>query len=91
MAEHPSWRGLEGNTSSDFASADYAYAKKNNLLNPDGTPSIKQAAEARAGKFTWHHNEDMNTMQLIPMALHENVPHSGGAALIRKAAYDAAH
>lgn len=33
--------------------------------------------------YTWHHCEDMQTLQLIPTDLHMAVRHTGGASLIR--------
>ena len=39
--------------------------------------------ETPAG-YTWHHNEDMMTLQLIPTDLHMAVRHTGGASLIRE-------
>jgi hypothetical protein len=94
MSEHPSWKGgLQGNSIGDFASADYAFAKQQggDFLNADGSPCIARVAEYRdANDLTWHHHQDMATMQLVPTDLHNNVPHSGGASLIRKEAYDAA-
>jgi hypothetical protein len=30
--------------------------------------------------YTWHHNEDMETMSLVPSDLHDAVEHSGGTA-----------
>lgn len=39
--------------------------------------------ETPAG-YTWHHNEDMQTLQLIPTDLHMAVRHTGGASLIRE-------
>jgi len=34
--------------------------------------------------YTWHHNEDMQTMQLIPTDLHQAIRHSGGVSLIKE-------
>jgi hypothetical protein len=28
--------------------------------------------------YTWHHHEDMKTMELVPKDLHNSTPHSGG-------------
>lgn len=28
--------------------------------------------------YTWHHHEDMTTMQLVPKNIHNTTPHSGG-------------
>ncbi len=30
--------------------------------------------------FTWHHNQDMITMELVPSDLHEVIRHTGGMA-----------
>lgn len=38
----------------------------------------------RENGLTWHHHQDAETMQLVPADLNE-VPHSGGAAVIRSA------
>jgi hypothetical protein len=35
-------------------------------------------------RLTWHHVEDLRTMQLVPTDLNGMVPHSGGAALARQ-------
>ena len=32
---------------------------------------------------TWHHEPDVETMSLVPTALHANVPHEGGASAAR--------
>lgn len=34
--------------------------------------------------LVWHHCEDARTMMLLPMDLHNNVPHSGGACILRR-------
>lgn len=33
--------------------------------------------------YVWHHVEDGRTMQLVPRDIHNRVPHTGGAAVIR--------
>ena len=33
--------------------------------------------------YTWHHHEDMKTMQLIRTDIHNAVPHTGGASGVR--------
>jgi hypothetical protein len=38
---------------------------------------------ALAEQHTWHHEPDLETMSLVPTALHENVPHIGGASPAR--------
>ncbi|EPX65241.1 putative Rhs-family protein [Cystobacter fuscus DSM 2262] len=58
-------------------------------------PAARQAMAERLGVekfneprgYTWHHHPDGVTMELIPSSLHNNVPHSGGAALARDPGY----
>jgi filamentous hemagglutinin len=33
--------------------------------------------------YTWHHNEDGVTMQLVPTDLHDAARHTGGSAVVR--------
>ena len=37
-----------------------------------------------AEQHTWHHEPDVETMSLVPLALHGNVPHEGGASAARR-------
>jgi hypothetical protein len=37
----------------------------------------------RAQGLTWHHNENMVTLQLIPTVIND-IPHMGGASLLRQ-------
>lgn len=39
------------------------------------------------GKWTWHHDKDGTTMELVPTDLHGNIPHSGGVSLARDPTY----
>jgi hypothetical protein len=47
------------------------------------------AANAKAGLketpkgMTWHHHEDLHTMQLVPTSIHTAVGHTGGHAIAR--------
>lgn len=77
------------NRSADFAAADRLFAQQQSRLhtgtpNPwlhNGQPNGAAAARFRdANRLTWHHHQDGRTMQLIPMGLHGNVPHSGGVS-----------
>lgn len=34
--------------------------------------------------FTWHHHQDMMTMQLVPLDLHTEVKHSGGVEMVKR-------
>lgn len=48
-----------------------------------------QAANKAAGlsetppNMTWHHNQDGTTMELVPSKINNNVPHDGGASLVK--------
>lgn len=35
-------------------------------------------------QHTWHHEPDIETMSLVPLRLHENLPHLGGASSARE-------
>ncbi|NJO18451.1 MAG: HNH endonuclease [Thioploca sp.] len=37
--------------------------------------------------WTWHHKEDGVTMELIPSDLNNNIPHTGGASMVRDPGY----
>ena len=72
---------LRGEQDSDVRLADAALATKYN----ETFKSKAQVEKLRDGqKLSWHHNEDRCTMELVPRALHEKVPHEGGASKIRK-------
>ena len=38
--------------------------------------------------YVWHHVEDGKTMQLVPIDIHDDVKHTGGAAVIRNGGFD---
>ncbi len=38
--------------------------------------------------YVWHHVEDGETMQLVPIDIHDEVKHTGGAAIIRNGGFD---
>ena len=70
-------------TIKDFALADRSLAREWNM------PSAAAAARWRRDeRYTWHHHQDAKTLLLVPMELHANVPHAGGASLARKGAAD---
>jgi len=49
--------------------------------NADAAVANKAAKlEETPRGYTWHHNEDMETMSLVPSDLHDAVEHSGGTA-----------
>lgn len=33
--------------------------------------------------MTWHHHEDLHTMQLVPTSIHRSIGHTGGTAITR--------
>ena len=71
--EFPSAEALKANT---CLNANY---------NHDFTMANKAAGlESTPIGYTWHHNEDMQTMQLIPTDLHQAIRHSGGVSLIKE-------
>ncbi|NPC84254.1 HNH endonuclease, partial [Pyxidicoccus fallax] len=37
--------------------------------------------------MTWHHHEDGKTMMLVPQKINNNVPHTGGASVVKDAGY----
>jgi hypothetical protein len=59
---------LSDNRAADETAANLAAGFK------DGTPD----------DFTWHHNEEVGTMQLIETQVHKDFPHSGGFAIWKK-------
>lgn len=65
-----------GNRENDFRAAREAMAEKL------GVPRYKEP-----DGWTWHHKEDGTTMELIPSALHNNVPHSGGVSVAKDPSY----
>lgn len=58
------------------------YAKDAAMANKAaGLPSTPEG-------YVWHHVEDGKTMQLIPQSVHNEVRHTGGAAIIRNGGVD---
>jgi hypothetical protein len=72
--------------SEDYDAADEALAKELNDANADSATEVSAediAAYRRALGLTWHHDLDMQTMDLVPTNLNNGVAHTGGAALFR--------
>lgn len=67
---------MTGENGSDFGAARSAMADKL------GVDKFKEPPG-----YTWHHNQDGVTMELVPSELHNNIPHSGGASLARTPGY----
>ncbi len=68
---------MQGNTTSDMKNARDAMRRE---LKDPNWPGVK-GRNAPEG-WTWHHNEDGITMELIPSDLNNNIPHSGGESLV---------
>ena len=74
---------LRGEQDADVCLADEALAQKfKEHFKAKAQVEILRKTKGHA--LTWHHNEDRCTMELVPSALHINVPHEGGASKIRK-------
>jgi A nuclease of the HNH/ENDO VII superfamily with conserved WHH len=68
----------------DFALADRELARRYGQLKADGTPNQRWAEDYRdMTAQTWHHHQDGIRMQLVPVELHQRIPHTGGASLVR--------
>ena len=67
---------MTGNREKDFALARDEMRRKTGDSNWPGRPG-----ETTPKGYTWHHNENGTTMELVPTKLHENVTHSGGDSL----------
>ncbi|MBX3668458.1 MAG: HNH endonuclease [Rhodocyclaceae bacterium] len=65
-----------GNRENDFRAAREAMAEK---------LGVEHYEEPKG--WTWHHKEDGTTMELIPSALHNNVPHSGSVSVAKDPSY----
>lgn len=72
------FKDLDG-TAKDFDKVYERVAKQKGLKNKtQGKKYLKDNG------LTPHHHQDGKTIELIPTALHKNVPHSGGASKLRK-------
>jgi hypothetical protein len=65
-------------TNSDFSLVYQAFADENGLASQTAGQNLLRDLE-----LTPHHVEDGQTIQLIPTPLHSNVPHIGGASILR--------
>ena len=75
---------MTGDNGPDFSAADQIFARDKGWLKKDGTPNASESFRYRKkNNLTWHHHEDGTTMQLVPRELHENIPHTGGASLVK--------
>lgn len=66
----------------NFAKADIEMAKKKDCLPQE------VVAWRKENGYTWHECKDMKTMQKVPRSVHNNIPHSGGIAEIKKGNID---
>lgn len=75
---------MSGSNSEDFSEADKLFAQQQGWLKKNGEPNASMSAQHRRNnELTWHHRQD-GFMELVPRALHKNVPHVGGASLSRQ-------
>ena len=75
-----------GDNRVDFDNADDLFAIQKKWFKSDGTPDrlrVKTMRETQ--RLTWHHHEDMTTMQLVPKDINNEVSHTGGASLVKRA------
>src|SRR5207248_520558 len=64
----------------DFGAADRGLMRQ----HPGRWRNQTEVASWRSSEsLTWHHEPDLETMTLVPTALHANVPHIGGASPAR--------
>lgn len=71
------FKNLDG-TSKDFDKVYERVAKQKGLKNK--TEAKKYLKDKG---LTPHHHQDGKTIELIPTELHKNIPHSGGASILR--------
>lgn len=77
---------MVGDYKIDFDNADKLFAKQKKWFKPDGTPDASRVKMLReTDKLTWHHHEDMTTMQLVPKDINNEVAHTGGASFVKRA------
>ena len=62
----------------NFDKADIA------LANQKGRTPEEVAKWRKENGYTWHECKDMKTMQKVPGIVHNNIPHSGGIAEVKK-------
>jgi DNase/tRNase domain of colicin-like bacteriocin len=76
---------MKGNHKSDFSKADELFAQKQGWYKPNGKIDAQRVKTLRdTQKLTWHHHEDMTTMQLVPADLNNNISHTGGASFVKR-------
>jgi len=72
-SHNPQWDGE--------SKSDYVNATKEATL-PYGIDCNDIMRLARSEYWVWHHHEDARTMQLVPVEIHDNVYHRGGASFV---------
>ncbi|MBC3930030.1 HNH endonuclease, partial [Undibacterium sp. CY21W] len=89
---HPS--GIEFNKQGfpDFGSVSKAQVRIDGLTGnyaKDAALANKAVGLSKTpSDYVWHHVEDGRTMQLVPKDVHNEVRHTGGAAVIRNGGFD---
>lgn len=75
-------RSSRGSSSVFWSSCESDFAKADRQAGI--TPAFRQGENPTGQKYSWHHVEDGETMQLVPSDVHSKTGHSGGADLIRR-------
>ncbi len=73
----------------NFSQADKILAEKWNQEEKDGKNDWKASDiknYRKENRLTWHEKEDMQTLQLVPSEIHNNIPHKGGIAKAKEKA-----
>ncbi len=70
----------------DARRADQRWAAE---LALSGEAEARQCRQRQA--LAWHHCEDGRTLLLLPIGLHGNVPHTGGASILRRQNWGRSH
>ena len=79
-----------GRPDADSIGARALYDRIQNLPVPDPNDPTKDLEDPdRPGVFvrgySWHHNEDLRTMELVPKILHQDANHQGGTSVASSA------
>jgi len=76
---------IKGNVTTDFSDARKKVAEnlyQRGYISRNNSSAV-QELESKLG-LTWHHNEDLKTMQLVPRGIHEPIDHMGGVSIMKQ-------
>lgn len=59
--------------------------QKGNRTTDFTNANAKAGLNSTPNGYTWHHNEDGITMELIPTSIHQAARHTGGVAVLKEA------